>query len=216
MAKESKDNKKQTTESQENRKFWIQTILSAAAIFLVVIFLRTYVISNDRVSGPSMQPTFEDGDRLIAAKHSEIKRNDIVIVDAPDEPGSLYIKRVIGLPGETVESKNDTLYINGKKVNQPYLNNSLKRDWKDETGYLYTNNFTLKTLSNSKEWRKNHWKKATGPDHNRVPKGYYFVMGDHRSVSKDSRMIGFIKKTKINGVVKWRYWPINKSQLYLN
>ena len=62
-----------------------------------------------------MEPNFEQGDRLIAFRHAKIKRNDVVIIKAPDAPGEFYIKRVIGLPGDSVAVKNNELYINGKK-----------------------------------------------------------------------------------------------------
>lgn len=89
-------------------------------IILVLIFmgiyysLFTFVFSNDTVSGPSMQPNFESNDRVITVRHSDIHRGDIVVIKAPDQPNALYIKRVIGMPGDTISFKNDQLYINEK------------------------------------------------------------------------------------------------------
>ncbi|KRM85046.1 signal peptidase I [Lactobacillus hominis DSM 23910 = CRBIP 24.179] len=162
------------------------------AIYFVLF---KFVFANETVSGPSMQPTFESNDRIIAVRHSKLQRGDIVILKAPDEPGALYIKRIIGVPGDTIESKNDTLYVNGKKVAEPYLTQYEKKLPK---GQLYTNNFTLKKLFGVE----------------RVPKDSYFVMGDHRDVSKDSRMIGFIKKSAIVGEVKVRYYPFNQFRFF--
>jgi signal peptidase I len=111
---------------------------------------------------------------------------------APDQKGALYIKRVIGTPGDMVTSKNDKLYINGKNIPEPYLNNSYERK-AHKLGELYTNNFTLKE---------------------RVPKDSYFVMGDHRDVSKDSRYFGFVKRSALVGRVIFRYWPFNQWRTF--
>ena len=144
-----------------------------------------------------MQPTFESNDRIIAVRHAKLQRGDIVILDAPDAPGELYIKRIIGMPGDTVEAKNDTVYINGKPLKEPYLTQYKKKLPK---GQLYTNNFTLKQI--------------TGVS--RVPKDSYFVMGDHRDVSKDSRYFGFVKRSAIIGEVKLRYYPFNQIKVFNN
>lgn len=187
MAEEPK--KKQSNEEDESLGHFILEIIILFAILLgIYYFVFSVFLSNETVSGPSMQPTFENGDRLIAVRHFALKRNDIVILKAPDEKNALYIKRVIGLPGDMVTSKNDKMYINGKEIKQPYLNNHYKRT-DNKNGELYTNNFTLRK---------------------RVPKNCYFVMGDHRDVSKDSRYFGFVKRSAIIGQVKWRYWPLNK------
>lgn len=208
----SKEKKEETT-----LHFWVTTILSALVVFLAVWGIKSFLIANDQVSGPSMQLTFEDKDRIIAVRKHEAKRNEVVILDAPDQKNAQYIKRVIGMPGDTVESKNDELFINGKKISQPYLDNKYKEESHDD-GLTYTTNFTLRTLADNEYYKSiysdnqkllNQVKK-TG----KVPSGYYFVMGDHRNVSKDSRMIGFIKKDKIVGVVKWRYWPFSEMKTF--
>ena len=180
-------NKKKDQEESLGR-FILDIIIMMAIMVGIYYLLFSFVLSNETVSGPSMQPTFENGDRIIAVRHFILKRNDIVILKAPDEKNALYIKRVIGLPGDMVTSKNDKMYINGKEIKQPYLNNSYKKQ-ANKSGELYTNNFTLRR---------------------RVPKGQYFVMGDHRDVSKDSRYFGFVKRSAIVGEVKWRYWPLNQ------
>nr|WP_225423671.1 signal peptidase I [Agrilactobacillus yilanensis] len=173
----------------------LEFIILALVFFGIGQFLKTYVLANEEVQGPSMQPTFETGDRIIAYRHGKVERGDVIVLKAPDEPGAYYIKRVIGMPGDTVSSKNDTTYINGKKYSEPYLTAYKK---KLTPGTLYTTNFTLKSLGMG----------------NKVPKGEYFVMGDHRDVSKDSRMIGYIPKDSVVGVVKLRYWPISDLRTF--
>ncbi|MBZ4027150.1 signal peptidase I [Lactobacillus johnsonii] len=165
---------------------------SAIGLYLVVF---RFLLANETISGPSMQPAFENNDRVIAVRHSKLSRGDIVILKAPDEPGALYIKRIIGVPGDSIKSKNDVMYINGKAIKEPYLTEYKKKLSK---GQLYTNNFSLEQLYHVK----------------RVPKNCYFVMGDHRNVSKDSRMIGFIKRQDIIGEVKLRYFPFNQINWY--
>ena len=96
---------------------------------------------------------------------------------------------------DTLQSKNDVMYINGKKYAQPFL-----KEYESElpSGTLYTEDFTLQSLGMG----------------SKVPKDSYFVMGDHRNVSKDSRRIGYIKKSAIVGVVKLRYWPLNQMKVF--
>ncbi|OJG98184.1 signal peptidase [Enterococcus termitis] len=138
-----------------------------------------------------MDPTLADGERVIALKNTDIKRYDIVTFPAPDEPKKSYIKRVIGLPGDSIEYKDDVLYINGKEVEEPYLD-EFKKEVAD--GNPLTLDFTLEEV--------------TGKD--KVPAGEYFVMGDNRRNSKDGRMIGFISEEKISGDVKFVLWPLNR------
>ena len=192
MAKNAKDLKQNSNDNESLGRFVLEIIIMMAVLIGIYYLIFSFVLSNETVSGPSMQPTFESNDRVIAVRHFTLKRNDIVILKAPDEKNALYIKRIIGLSGDMVTSKNDKLYINGKQVSEAYLNNSLKKA-ANKNGTLYTNNFTLKK---------------------RVPKNCYFVMGDHRNVSKDSRYFGFVKRSAIVGEVKLRYWPLNQLKIF--
>ena len=113
-------------EKKEEKESWGKFFLDILIIWVILIgaylLLFHFVLSNDTVSGPSMQPTFQNGDRLIAERHAQIKRGEVVIVKAPDEPGALYIKRVIGLPGEKIVSKNNQIYINNKQIDKHRFN----------------------------------------------------------------------------------------------
>ena len=182
---------KQKEENESWGRFVLDVVIIWAVLMGIFFLLFRFVLSNDTVSGPSMEPSFENGQRLISVRHAAIKRGEVVIVKAPDEPGALYIKRVIGLPGEKIVSKNNQIYINGKKLAQPWLAQGRKmEDTATDTSFAAIN------------------------QQNRIPKGTYFVMGDHRSVSKDSRYIGTIKRKNIVGVVKLRYWPFNQFKVY--
>lgn len=198
---------------KNNSHSTLKTVLEFLVLFAVIFFasqlLMRYVLSKDVVQGTSMQPTLENGDRLYSIRVKKPKRNDIVVINAPDRPGSLYIKRVIGMPGDTVSSKDNQLSVNGKRIAEPYLNKKFATDeinkWASQQGLdastiKFTNDFNIKTLSSTKSAK--------------VPAGKYFVMGDNRLVSHDSRDFGFVDKSKIQSVVVWRYWPLNQMKLY--
>lgn len=188
---------------------WLGTIIWVVVIVAAVVLLRTFVFSPVVISGHSMDPTLQNGERVIALKQAKVKRFDIVTLQAPDNPKEEYVKRVIGLPGDTVEVKNDELYINGRKYNEPFLDDYEKK-LKDGTlaneyepaykdlvmnAKTFTNNFSLQTLESTGGKAK-------------VPKGYYFVLGDNRLISKDSRYFGFVKQSAIDGVVEFAFWPL--------
>lgn len=168
-----------------------------------------------------MQPNFYTGNHVISVRHAKVNRGDVIILQAPDEKNALYVKRVIGLPGDTLTSKNGTLYINGKLYKEPFLKkgnlmteplNSIYADM----AYSYTYSFSISSLAETPNWEKfyskSYLKKLQKT--NRIPKDSYFVMGDHRTVSKDSREIGFIDRSKIVGRVSLRYLPLNKFTFY--
>lgn len=211
--------KKQKEES--TLRWWLDVLVMVAVIWGILFALNKFVIDNCTVSGISMQPTFENNERVVAVRHAQLKRGEVVVVDAPDEPGALYIKRIIGLPGDRLISKNNQIYINGQRIKQPWLKAGQKLKDNGEDGfsgsrYTDTQNFTISSLAKTGNYRQYYTKQQlkTMQRTNKVPKGTYFVMGDHRSVSKDSRYIGTIRRNKIVGVVKWRYWPLNKMQMY--
>ena len=163
---------------------WIWSIAVASIIMAILYF---FVGRPFTVSGQSMYPTLHNGDHMIMSKIGGINRFDVIVLQAPDEDKE-YIKRVIGMPGDTVEAKNGVLYINGKEVEQPFINTN------NDKKTVFIDDFTLKEL--------------TGED--KVPEGKYFVMGDNRGVSKDSRMIGFIDKSAIEGKAVFTVWPLNR------
>ncbi|MGY3750466.1 signal peptidase I [Vagococcus acidifermentans] len=172
-------------------KITISDVLWVVGLIIVVWLLKQYVFLSVIVSGSSMDPTMADGERVIALKMTEVERFDIVTFPAPDAPDKSYIKRVIGLPGDTVEYRDDTLYINGKAYEEPYLEEFKSRL---PEGQLLTYNFTLEEV--------------TGLD--TVPEDSVFVMGDNRQNSRDSRSFGFIKKADISGDVWFSFWPLDK------
>ena len=175
-------------------------IVPIAIGLLLALLIKQFAFQFVRVDGPSMQPNLQNNERVVCLKQAKIHRGSVVVFDANgvDPQVSVktdYVKRVIGLPGDTVEAKNGNLYVNGKKVDQSYISKSERSSG--------TGTWTLHSIS-----QENSWVSHNGAY--KVPKGEYFVLGDHRSVSNDSRYWGFVPKNKIVGVVKVGFW--NRKQ----
>ena len=160
----------------------LKELIVYGSIILAIIIIRSFIITPVRVNGTSMYPTLKHGEIMLLNKYyyhfNNIKRFDIVVVKTDDDK---IIKRVIGLPGETLKYENHTLYIDGKEVKEKYL--------KQET-----DDFDLESLGYTK-----------------IPSDCYFVMGDNRENSKDSRMIGCVDKKQITGKTNLVILPIKKA-----
>jgi signal peptidase I len=171
---------------------WIKAIAIGLIIFVVI---RTFLFSNYVVEGESMMPTLQDGNKLVVNKigyqMGDLHRFDVIVFHANESED--YVKRVIGLPGDKVEYKDDILYINGKKQSEPYLD----RYKQEFTGDKLTGDFTLEELTGEKT----------------VPEGKIFVLGDNRRSSMDSRYFGFIDEEQIVGKVNLRYWPLSEFDI---
>jgi len=161
-------------------KKFIKELIPYIIIIIVVVLIRTFIITPVIVVGDSMVPTLKDGQILLLNKldykFNEIERYDIVVIEVGN--GEI-IKRVIGLPGEYIEYKENTLYIDGHE---------------EETIYNFdTDDFTLKDIC----------------DCDKIPQDKYLVLGDNREVSSDSRgPIGLIDIEDIKGSTKISIWPI--------
>ena len=164
---------------------WIVSILLIVAVSYLIV---TFVGQRTQVSGSSMETTLSDGDHLIVDKISyrfrEPQRYEIVVFPYRYEKNTYYIKRIIGLPGETVQIVDGYIYINGKQLDEHYGNEII-----EEAG-MAAEPVTL------------------GEDE-------YFVMGDNRNDSKDSRywIHPYVSKDKILGKAVFRYWPITKIKM---
>ncbi len=153
----------------------IKELIPYLVIIVVVMLIRTFVVTPIIVQGNSMNPTLLGNEIMMLKKYdTNYERFDIVVVNKSVE-GDNLIKRVIGLPGETIRYDNEKLYINGEVLEDPYA-----------TGI--TGSFPSYTL---------------GEDE-------YFLMGDNRTVSLDSRVLGIIKKEEIEGTVNFIIFPFNK------
>lgn len=191
-------------------------VIPIAIGLLLAFLIRQFWFTMVKVDGTSMQPNLQNNERVVAFKTSKIKAGSVVVFDAynldPDQTvkNAVYVKRVIGMPGDSVRyTSSGQLYVNNKLVKQTYLKNQSQQT----TGSFMPNShskvtgWTLDSLSHDQGWKKS-------VTTNKVPKGYYFVMGDHRSVSNDSRYWGLVPKSKMIGVVK--AWPWQNRKQYIN
>ncbi len=178
MAKEIKEKNNKEEEiiqKKANRDIFFD-YLPYIIIILIVIIIRTYIATPIRVNGTSMEDTLYNGETMILNKlaiaTSGVKRWDIVVIELEE---THLIKRVIGLPGETIRYENDKLYINDQEVIDKY-SRTRTEDFAEV----------------------------------KIGKDQYYVMGDNRSISQDSRMIGPVSKSEIKGKTNIILFPIDR------
>lgn len=181
-------------------------------IILIALLLRIYVWKPVIVEGHSMDPTLADKERLIIVKTANIKRQDIVVAKEYDHNNGKeknIVKRVIGLPGDTIKFDADVLTINGKVVDEPYLKDYKAKFSNDKLHETFSYNRFFQELAQS---AAAFTVSATGEANFTVtvPRGQYFLMGDDRLVSQDSRQVGAFSKKDLVGEVKLRIWPLKK------
>ena len=173
---------------------WVESIIVA---FLLAMVIRAFVVQAFKIPTGSMRPTLLEGDLILVNKFiygaripftdfrlpavSGLKRGDVIVFIYPEDPKKDFIKRLVGLPGETVEIKNGSIYINGQPLVGPVFNQR-----------YYYNRGDL-----GSEGQKIS-----------IPKDSYFVLGDNSASSKDSRYWGFVPRKYIIGKAIFRYWPL--------
>jgi signal peptidase I len=160
---------------------WMRDL--AFSVLLAVILI-VFIYQPVKVEGTSMMPVLTDQERIFINKFTyrfgagNIDRGDLVVFFFPLDRSKSYIKRVIGIPGDTVEIDNGTVYVNGARLGEPYV--------PDE----YRDRQSLPALT--------------------VPSDRYFVLGDHRTSSNDSRAWGTVDRKDIYGKAVFVYWPLDK------
>lgn len=160
-------------------RWWARDVFFAVGTaVMIVVFLYQPV----KVEGTSMLPELHDQERIFVNKFvyriENISRKDIVVFWYPKDASKSYIKRIIGMPGDTVEVRRGLVYVNGRQLEEPYLID----DFKDDRSYPAIH----------------------------VDQGHYYVLGDHRNQSNDSRMWGLVPEKYIYGKAVFRYWPMSK------
>jgi len=182
---------------------YFESLVIAVALAL---FARTFVFQAFKIPTGSMEPNLRVGDHLIVNKaifpsntgllekllwpHRAIRRGEIVVFKWPKDPTRDFIKRVIGLPGDTLELRRKVMYINGQKLDEPYAH-------------------FLVPLSEEGAARGTEGREEYGPV--TVPPGQYFVMGDNRDNSDDSRIWGFLPESYIKGKALFIYFSVGDS-----
>ena len=169
------------------------------AVLLCTVLLRTYVIQSFYIPSPSMVPTLEVGDRIMVNKLSYdlhgVHRGDIVVFKRPpleDQNFPDLVKRVIGLPGETISTQDGHVYIDGNRLSEPWLPSGPS----SYTGALPDDQHEQFNM----------------PGPVTIPTGDYFVMGDNRTDSEDSRFFGPIPKSLIVGRALAVVWPLSQAK----
>lgn len=161
----------------------IQTLVIAGAIFVVIY---AFLFRPYQVNGRSMDPTFQDGEyvltNLLETRFGKLERGDIVVFNAPVDEEKDYIKRIIGIPGDKIKLLDGNVIVNGQQVNQTFLPSDVRTN---------SGNF----LGDGEETI--------------VPENHFFVMGDNRNYSSDSREWGFVSKEELIGKSFLVYFPLN-------
>ena len=162
-------------------------VILAVAFGLVFGFVRPFVVEAFVIPSASMEPTLHGctgciNDRVLVNKFiyrfKKPERGDIIVFKSVTNPNDNLIKRVVGLPGDTIQVKNDVLYVNGERRKEPYINK--------DPGF----------------------QPPFGPV--TVPKDHYFMMGDNRGNSEDSRYFGPLPAKNIEGEAFMRFWPLDR------
>ena len=173
---------------ETRRGIFTESFKLARDIFLIIVvfvLFGVFAVQPVVVEGTSMVPQLHDGERLLVNKlvyykiqsvsWGHLQRGDVVVFWYPNDPDKSYVKRIIGLPGETVEVRSGRVFINGEELNEPYLDTEHNQSLRDNVV-------------------------------KRVEEHHYFVMGDNRDNSSDSRYWGLVPEKYIYGKAFFRYW----------
>ncbi|MGW9529318.1 signal peptidase I [Paenibacillus terrae] len=174
---------------------WLKAIIVAVVL---VFIIRWLLFAPFIVDGASMEPNFKTDERVVVNKliydFRDPKPSEVVVFHVRKE-GKDFIKRVIGVAGDTIKYQGDNLYVNGKKVEESYIQGAIQEAHAKGESYNDVD-FPNTTIPESK-----------------VPEGTIFVMGDHRNNSRDSRAIGFVSIKDIVGRADVVFWPLGSVQL---
>jgi signal peptidase I len=163
---------------------WVRDLLVSVVLAIIVIL---FLYQPVKVEGTSMMPSLVDQERIFINKFvykfglGEILRGDLVVFYYPGDPAKSYIKRVIGLPGDSVALEDGVVFVNGKRLDENYV----PERYRDRQSFPLV----------------------------RVPPDNFYVLGDHRSSSNDSRTWGTVARQYIYGKAVFVYWPLDKMGL---
>lgn len=145
----------------------------------IILGVRQFLFEPVIVEGGSMQPSYHEDDKLVLSKTTQIDNFDTIVFRAPD--GSRFIKRVIGIPGDHIQMSGGEIILNGQELDEPYLDKGKNDEFTGQA--QLASEFS-------------------------VPPDCYYVLGDNRGNSTDSRVLGFIQKQDVIGEVKFRFSPL--------
>lgn len=173
----------------ERRYRLIREIIETVALTLLMFLIIRFAVQNFRVDGMSMEPTLHNGEFILVDKAAYLfhapSRGDVIVFEYPGNPSIDYIKRIIAIPGDTISVVGEKVTVDGVTLNEPYVNPA-------DPGNPFP------PIINRK----------VGPND-------YFVMGDNRGNSSDSRQWGFVPLSNIIGQAAFVYWPFNEGNFGL-
>jgi signal peptidase I len=172
-------------------------------LFLVLLILSISVIFSFKthvVRGNSMYPTLANKDRILVKKSSQPKRYDLITFDPLMSKEKSYVKRVAAVPGDQLWTQGDAVYLRPQKAGKWVLNTA------EQLTAEELPDSTLKVIVSPEVFQKLR-------NLHKIPENCYFVLGDNRSASKDSRTMGLIQAKQIEGIVLWRYYPFDSMGL---
>lgn len=169
-------------------KFFIPVVIMASLVFYFILST-----SPHKVDGDSMNPTLTNGDRVITRRTKTPNRYEVITFTPPTESKFQYVKRVIGMPGDFIWLDGNFLFIN-QQTNNIVGKQAAANELPDGTIKVNISQISAEQLGELKK----------------IPKDYYFVMGDNRGNSSDSREFGLVNKSSIEGVVSVRFAPFNR------
>ncbi|MBQ7594962.1 MAG: signal peptidase I [Synergistaceae bacterium] len=170
------------------KPWWRETIETIIWAFVLAMIIRTFIVQAFWIPSGSMIPTLEVGDRVLVAKFWNVffepKRGSLYVFRYPVDRERDFVKRIIAIPGDVVDIQNGIVYINGEPTDEPYVK---RHDY-----------FTMRPSNIFPEVPF------------KVPEGKYFMLGDNRGNSQDSRFWGFADIDDMRGPVFFRYWPLDR------
>lgn len=195
--KKIKKLRKRRKQLKSERALWKEIGLTIFIVLFLFIILSTTIFALPKSEGYGMAPTVNDGERVFVNRFGTVRRFKLIYFNVPDSEEK-SIRRVIGLPGESIQYKNDQLFINQQEAVERFLKNQLKRAEQNEE--LWTDDFRVPQIPHTQL--------------DRIPEGKYLVLGDNRPYSSDSRYYGLVDEKEIIGTVEMRIWPVHKLTSY--
>lgn len=167
---------------------WFKPFLFA---MVLTIFFRNFIFLPMTIEGASMIPTFQQSDEILVRTIYHINRFDLIVFK--DDSNRILVKRVIGLPNETLRYENDQLYVDDVLTKEPFLDNTFVK----KASGIWTSDFALEEITGQAA----------------IPDDEYFVLGDNRRSSNDSRYFGSVSATDIIGETKMIYYPFKRMSI---
>lgn len=193
----------------------VETAESILVAFILAMFIKTFLFQAFKIPSQSMVPTLNIGDRLIATKciyrFREPKRGEVIIFRSPSDPQKEFVKRLIGIPGDTLTIKDGKVWVNGKAFKNPSLN----VHYYNMISHMAPYETNRHQYYDTRQGAYQVFFQGLGLKNQTitVPKDAYFVLGDNSGHSSDSRYWGFIPTHMVHGKVLFVYWPLNKARI---